>query len=101
MTVAQVLLLAGTIVAALWAKLLATEKQRDTWQERWAREVRRGAGLAVRPSSGEVPPTLPPPDWDEPSVVRNMRAELERAELDRMLSGFDPYESTPPRKSRP
>lgn len=77
------------------------ETQRDDCEERWRREVRRGATLAARVRLPDEPPPseIPPPDWDESTDVRNVRQELERHALDEELRNY--AESTPPRQRMP
>lgn len=60
----------------LGSRIGKLEKHWEDCEQKWAREVRRGATLAALPISPEAP-SLPPPDWDEETGVRQLRAELE------------------------
>jgi hypothetical protein len=71
------------------------EKRHEDCEERWRREVRRGAELyAIASQEPAKPaPVAPPlPEWDERTDVRNERAVLEREAILRAY-----VESTPPR----
>lgn len=88
-----------------WVKLNARisrlEKHWSDCEEKWAREVRRGAGLAALPVDPLSPPaSLPAPDWDEPTEVRRKRATLEREGLRDALRRYVTDEPTPPRQRR-
>lgn len=92
---AVVVPLAGA-VGVLWRQLVAERKEHEralaVWQDRWIREVRRGPHLAMSPPPPSA--TVPPPDWDEDTGVRDMRAEIVDEELRRYV------ENTPPRPLR-
>lgn len=94
----------GVVWAVLSARITKLEQQVDDCNERWAREVRRGAALAAMTVDG--PNALPPPEWDERTDVRERRALLEaegyREGMNEALRRY--LESTPPRQklqSRP
>jgi len=94
-TIGVVAALAGAI-GVLWRQLLVeratSAKLIAEWQDRWIREVRRGPHLAMAPPPESA--TVPPPDWEEDTGVRDMRAELVDEELRRYV------ETTPPRPLR-
>lgn len=90
-------------IAAVWgtlsARITKLESHLDDCNERWAREVRRGAALAGIPAVA-APASLPPPEWDEPTGVRLQRAELEAQGLREALRRYV-EEPTPPRARLP
>lgn len=92
----------GTAIAWVWttlsARIAALEAHLDDCNERWAREVRRGAALAGAPPPASG--SLPPPEWEEPTQVRRMRAELEAQGLREALRRYV-EEPTPPRGRLP
>jgi hypothetical protein len=83
-------------IPALWAWMLGVQKradtkvdaanaERDKWAGRWELEVAARARATVAPAPRHVPESLAPPTWaDEDTQVRNMRAEIEQAELKKM-----------------
>jgi hypothetical protein len=91
----------GTVWGVLSARIAKLEAHLDDCNERWAREVRRGASLAAMPLDG--PSSLPAPDWDEPTGIREQRRLLEAAGfkegLDETLRRY--AEWTPPRWKMP
>lgn len=109
--IAAALAVAAPMAAAhawTWVKLNARisklEKNWENCEEKWAREVRRGAALAVLPVDPFRPPaSLPAPDWEEPTGVRERRAELEREGLAEGLADVlrEYLERTPPRGRLP
>jgi hypothetical protein len=71
---------------------LVVENRR--WQDRWAKEVKRGAELYnARPPAGQ-PEHPPPPEWDENTRVRQMREAETRKAVDAQLERY--LDSTPP-----
>ncbi len=81
-------------VIALWRKVTHIETKLGDCEERWRREVKRGAELFAKASmtAPRADPALPPPpEWEEQTGVRNLRAELERESVLREY-----LESTPP-----
>lgn len=95
----------GAAIAVVWgtlsSRIARLEAHLDDCNDRWAREVRRGAALAAMPVDGAA--SLPPPDWDENTEVRQQRAALEaegfKAGIDETLRRF--LARTPPRQKMP
>lgn len=94
----------GTAIAWIYGtlskRIARLEAHLDDCNERWAREVRRGAALAGLPAV-EGPSSLPPPEWEESTAVRDMRAELEAQGLKETLRRYVSDEITPPRRKLP
>lgn len=108
-------------VAALWHRIEAVERherracderlegverrvqklegERDSWQDRWVREVQRGVTLAALPAAPGPPHRPPLPSWDEPTGVRSVRAVVEAAAHDEALRRYI-ADSTPPKGTR-
>lgn len=90
-----------TTIGVLWRELGRVkadgDARRDECEERLRKEMRYGVRLAMMPRSQTEPPPeeLPQPDWEENTNVRNMRALVQREELDGVLRHY--IESTPPR----
>jgi len=70
------------------------------WQDRWRREVERGATLANAPAPA-LPARPPAPSFEEITEVREARAAIETAAVDRQLQSYlesqRPGPAAPPR----
>ncbi len=88
----------GAVWGMLSARIAKLEAHLDDCNERWAREVRRGAALAGMPPAHDAA-SLPPPEWDETTAVRQQRKELELQGLRETLRRY--LEDTPPRQRMP
>lgn len=92
---------------AIERRLATVEASERDCMQRLFREIERGAQLAaIKIDPLNPPESLPPPDWDEPTPLRNVRAELEArglaAGVRALLAEY--LEATPPRvrmRSRP
>lgn len=98
----------GAALAWVWVtlnvRISKIEAHWENCEERWRREVMRGARLAATPVDPLAPTSIPPPDWEEPTGVRDQRALLEaegfRAGLAETLRKYL-EEHTPPRARLP
>jgi hypothetical protein len=83
------------------ARIAALEDHVVELQDRWAKEVRRGAALAMMGTGSGPPASLPQPEWEERTAVRDLRRQLEHEALSEALNRYL-HESTPPhRTNRP
>jgi hypothetical protein len=88
----------GRVESTLGLRIRELEIAHDDCMTRWAREVQRGAALAMREPPRSPVDSLPAPDWEERTDVRNMRARLER---DALLEAYATHDTTPPRARSP
>lgn len=90
-------------ISAADERVRQLEAERHDCEEQLRREIRRGAELALMPRRAEDPPpdSLPPPNWEENTDVRVMRAAEESSVIAREKQSWARHTGRVKMRSRP